>query len=101
MFFRASKMATAICNGSLTEKRKATYYLCWWLIIMTFPWLLTLPNAITPNYIDYILSIFLVVGGCIILFISNSKGDGKTFIERVILLSLPVTIQQIIIITIL
>lgn len=99
-YFIVNRLAKLMVENKLSEKSKAIRYTIFWLIIS----LLTIPfTNISPTTLKICISLIglVIMGfGSMYLFGLNSKGDGKNFIERVILLSLPINIEMNILIAI-
>jgi len=95
-FFNSKALACEIKSESLSQKELFHYFLGGAILhAIQIQWL-ALRGKTEFNYLGIIYAVtylVIVISGSLFLFKTNSKGDGRSFIERYICVSFPVSLK--------
>lgn len=93
--WRTKKLVEELARGALSEREKVTYF-----VVTAVMWTTAslIPNPKPWTIFDHIrfLSIAITILGYMVCFRLNQAADGRLFVERAVVISVPLTCQTLV-----
>jgi hypothetical protein len=95
IFWNTNKLAEQLRNNELSQREILSYYIFDAVVIGFISYLPTDPNTLPDSFFFGIAFIMAVINlfGLLNLADINEKGDGKNIVERLVCLSVPVSLK--------
>ncbi len=90
--WKSKKLAEELARDALSEREKVTYFV-FTAVLWTASALIRNPKPWTIFDNIQLLSIAITILGYVMCFRVNMAGDGRCFVERAVILSVPLTFQ--------
>jgi hypothetical protein len=93
--WKTKKLVEELARDALSEREKVTYFV-FTAVLWTSASLIRNPKPWTVFDNIQLLSIAITIVGYVICFRVNKAGDGRCFIERVVIISVPLTFRTVV-----